>query len=388
MKRLLIVSSDREFMAALGTALVDPVVADSAEPNWEIARADTGLEAFLLLDRGGRPFDALLVDAPLKDQSVLAFMNRVRRSEAGRDVPVYLLSDPGREGHARAMSAEAFASTRFVDKPVASDILAATLNELSAPLQIVIAEYDDDLRDRYERAFTRAGYRVEAARTGRDAIERQPRLRAHAVVANIVLPDLNGLEVCRHVRRAAVAPRPKVVLYGRPAALTAHQQRHDAKPDAFVPAPFDDDLLVERIATLIGRSDNRQLRRRGRLPPTEDLPEGESPARRRPVTRRIPCRVQVRVTDEDRRFEADRFEATAGGLFVPNDELVEVGARVELVIYLPDGGDPIRTAGEVSWVSNTGSKRGLGVRYLSIDRRAVERLQAFVARAEEVVYEP
>ena len=393
MKRLLVVSSRRDFMAELASTLLDLTPAEGltpidepAPPEWEVARAVSGLEAFLLLDRGGRPFDALMVDAPLADQSALAFMNRVRRSQAGRDIPVFLLADPGQEQHVRQMIAETFATTRFIDKPVTVQTLAGMLGDLTAHLQIVLAEYDDELRERYELAFTRAGYRVQALARGRDAIERQPRLRANAVVTNVVLPDVSGLEVCSHVRKAAVVPKAKVVLYGRLAALNVQRRDHIDEPDDFVGAPFDEDLLVDRVASLIGRTDHRRSRRSSRLPPTEDLPEGKS-ALPRPPSRRIPCRLDVRM-DDDRCFAASRFDLSPQGLFVPADEMVSIGAGVELTIDFGDRDGPIRTGGEVAWVSYLGTKRGFGVRFLSLDPSAVERLKSHVAQAGDLGYDP
>ena len=279
MKRLLLVSGDRDFAlevaealtTASDTAVTIDITSEDTAP-WEVARAQTGLEAVVLIERGGRPFDALVVDTPLPDQSALALMSRIRRTDTGRTIPSYLLIERGQQSRVRRMMSQFFASTRFLDKPVDVETLTTLLAQVENQLQVVLAEYDDDRRTRYVNALSEAGYRVEAVSKGWDAIARQPRLRSDAVVANLQLPDLSGLTVCDQIRQAAVTPAAKVILYGSPIALSAQQPHHEAEPDDFLPAPFDEALLVERLAALIGQTRGRLFGRRSLVPATEDLP--------------------------------------------------------------------------------------------------------------------
>src|SRR5262249_41396939 len=61
---------------------------------------------------------------------------------------------------------------------------------------------DDNAADRalMRTILTRAGYKVYEVARGRDAIERVREVRAHVVILDVNLPDMNGLDVCRAIR--------------------------------------------------------------------------------------------------------------------------------------------------------------------------------------------
>lgn len=394
MKRLLIVSGDRAFTRSAAETLVDRdlnLYDEPASVDWEVARAHSALEAFVLLNRGGRPFDALLVDTPLPDQHALALLQRVRRSEAGRMLPVFLLTERGQDPHVRRAAADSLGTTRFLDKPSSPDVLRAHLDGLSEQLRVVLAEGNVERRGRYADALTDGGYAVEAMATGREAIERQPRLRPSAVVSNLQLPDVTGLTVCAHVRRAAVVPAPRVVLYGQLSALTAqrHEQNVD-RADDFVQAPFDDELLVERVAELIGRTDSsRRWRRTSALTAiTEDLPTGPVPNPSRRKARRIPGRVRVEIRYDAERLQTETLDLSPGGVFLRTPDPIPIGTKLDLHIDLGDGGAVIRSVGRVAWNCYSGPKKGVGAELTSLDDEAQARLEAYVARVGRVVYEP
>jgi len=77
--------------------------------------------------------------------------------------------------------------------------------------RILLADDYVSLLTAVKRLLEQSGYDVMAmARTGAQAIEVAARLRPDVAVVDVRLPDLDGLEVCRHL--AAVAPDTRVVL--------------------------------------------------------------------------------------------------------------------------------------------------------------------------------
>ncbi len=411
MKRLLVAADDREFATSLATDL--EASATSNPGRWEVAKARTGLEAFLLLDRGELPFDALVVDLPLPDQGALAFMNRVRSIEAGRDLPTYLLVEHDLQRPDSGLSrlaAEAPVTTQLLSKPVAFETLRGHLDRLTAPLRILLAEGQDELRARYTRLLKRAGYQVEALATGREAVERQPRLRPAAVVASLRLPDVSGYEVFEQIRRAAVEPTSKVILYGPFADLptgapggAARSSSSPRRPDLFLPTPFDDALLVDRVDGLLGR--RRILRRMPAADLTSEAPTLETPeldpsagveARERSERRRhprVPCRIQVWVQGEGRQFKGETFNVSPGGVFLFVDQLVPVGTNLELLLDLHDGEPAVRAQAQVTRVAPNGPgsiprqgspqpetvRPGIGARFLLMDPGDIDRLRSYLA---------
>jgi DNA-binding response OmpR family regulator len=95
------------------------------------------------------------------------------------------------------------------------------------------------------------GYRVETAADGRQALERFYRLRPDLVVLDLMLPELDGLEVCRRIRRDSEVP---VVM------LTARAEEVDelvgleVGADDYVTKPFSPRTLLARVRSVLRRS--------------------------------------------------------------------------------------------------------------------------------------
>lgn len=67
---------------------------------------------------------------------------------------------------------------------------------------VVIVEDDLDTLDLYSLSLKAAGYDVQPARTGIDAIELVRRVRPKIVVTDLTLPDLAGVPLCEAIREA------------------------------------------------------------------------------------------------------------------------------------------------------------------------------------------
>ena len=99
----------------------------------------------------------------------------------------------------------------------------------------------------------RDGYRVEAAGDGRAALDAVTRLRPALVVLDIMLPELDGLEVCRCLR---AENNPVMILM-----LTARDEDIDKilglemGADDYLTKPFNPRELVVRVKALLRRLD-------------------------------------------------------------------------------------------------------------------------------------
>jgi len=119
------------------------------------------------------------------------------------------------------------------------------------PLALVV---DDDVtvRDVVQRYLDRAGYRVQVAGDGEQALRRVAEKAPDVVVLDLMLPRLGGLEVCRRLRRDAQRV-PIVVL----TALGEEEDRVlglELGADDYVTKPFSPRELVLRVASVLRRS--------------------------------------------------------------------------------------------------------------------------------------
>jgi len=119
------------------------------------------------------------------------------------------------------------------------------------PLALVV---DDDVtvRDVVTRYLDRAGYRVDVAGDGEQALRAVAGRMPDVVVLDLMLPRLGGLEVCRRLRRDSVGV-PIVML----TALGEEEDRVlglELGADDYLTKPFSPRELVLRVASVLRRA--------------------------------------------------------------------------------------------------------------------------------------
>ena len=75
----------------------------------------------------------------------------------------------------------------------------------------MVIDDDPDLLEVLREALGDRGYKVVSSRHGREAIQQFDELGADVAVVDIVLPDISGLRVLRHIH--SKAPATKIVVY-------------------------------------------------------------------------------------------------------------------------------------------------------------------------------
>ncbi|MFQ5656609.1 MAG: response regulator [Candidatus Methylomirabilales bacterium] len=71
----------------------------------------------------------------------------------------------------------------------------------SLPHRILVVEDDEDMRENLRRILVGAGYEVQLARNGVEAIEVLKELRFHLVLTDLVMPGMGGLDLLGEIRR-------------------------------------------------------------------------------------------------------------------------------------------------------------------------------------------
>src|SRR5204863_6663970 len=96
-----------------------------------------------------------------------------------------------------------------------------------------------------------AGYRIQTAGTGREALERVAGEKPSLIVLDLMLPDVDGLEVCRRIRQTSDVP----ILM-----LTARDEDVDkiigleVGADDYLTKPFNPRELVARVKSILRRA--------------------------------------------------------------------------------------------------------------------------------------
>lgn len=101
-----------------------------------------------------------------------------------------------------------------------------------------------------ERYFLeQAGYSVEFASDGETAFERVKELHPCILVTEILVPSLDGLSLCRAVKKDPEIKSTVVLIFSH---LHAEDRALEAGADAFLIKPLDEQMLVETVERLIG----------------------------------------------------------------------------------------------------------------------------------------
>ena len=118
---------------------------------------------------------------------------------------------------------------------------------------ILIVEDEQSLVDVLTYNLTREGYEVEVALDGRDGLQRARTLLPDLVVLDLMLPLIDGLEVCRRLRADTTTQHIRILI------LTARTDEIDEivgfhmGADDYVVKPFKLKPLIQRIKALLRR---------------------------------------------------------------------------------------------------------------------------------------
>jgi two-component system response regulator MprA len=129
-------------------------------------------------------------------------------------------------------------------------------------VRILVVDDDEAVRNSLRRALVLEGYEVELAEDGLSALRSLQQAAPDAVVLDLQLPDVDGLEVCRRLRTIG-DPTPVLMLTARN-AVGDRVEGLDAGADDYLIKPFDLAELFARLRALLRRrapSDDNELLR-------------------------------------------------------------------------------------------------------------------------------
>ena len=112
-------------------------------------------------------------------------------------------------------------------------------------MHVLLVEDDPAVRGAVERALRGAGHKTELASGGDQALQLAARGAHDAIVLDLGLPDLDGLEVCRRLR--ASGSRTPILMLTARAAVSERVSGLDAGADDYLVKPFAVDELLARL---------------------------------------------------------------------------------------------------------------------------------------------
>jgi two-component system, OmpR family, response regulator MtrA len=117
--------------------------------------------------------------------------------------------------------------------------------------RVLLVEDDASIRESTSLGLERAGFRVTTAADGAEAVDRFRRDRFDLVVLDLMLPELDGFEVCRRLRGESRVP---ILMLTARTDATDVVAGLELGADDYVTKPFDLPILVARARALVRRS--------------------------------------------------------------------------------------------------------------------------------------
>lgn len=118
--------------------------------------------------------------------------------------------------------------------------------------RVLVVEDDPSIREATALGLERAGFRVTSAADGREGLERFRRDPFDLVVLDVMLPAVDGFDVCREIRRESGVPIIMLTARTDPTDIVAGLE---LGADDFVTKPFDLPVLLARARAVLRRGD-------------------------------------------------------------------------------------------------------------------------------------
>jgi len=145
-------------------------------------------------------------------------------------------------------------------------------------VRILVVDDERAVRESLRRALELEGYEIDLAEDGEQALERIEAAEPDALVLDVLMPRLDGLELCRRLR--ADGSRVPILMLTARDAVEDRVEGLDAGADDYVTKPFALEELLARIRALLRRTNGGDVVRFADLeldPGTREVRRGSEP---------------------------------------------------------------------------------------------------------------
>jgi two-component system phosphate regulon response regulator PhoB len=122
-----------------------------------------------------------------------------------------------------------------------------------AKAKILVVEDDRSLADVLEYNLRQEGYETHVAYDGQDGLNQSKLRSPDLVVLDLMLPIIDGLEICRRIRADPVTKKQLVLMLTAKGEETDQVAGFSVGVDDYVAKPFSVRVLLERIKALLRR---------------------------------------------------------------------------------------------------------------------------------------
>ena len=230
----------------------DPTARDMTErflvrEGFPVVTADGGREGLRLV-RELRPM-AMTLDVMMPDIDGWTVLAAVKGDPALADIPVILMTIVDERNRGYALGA-----ADYLVKPVDRERLVTLLRGLveAGKERVLVVDDDEVLRRGLIQALEKSGWMASGAANGRAALEHMRESLPHAVVLDLMMPEMDGFEFLETLRRRPEwGGIPVIVVTAKDLTAEDHRRLHGGVERILQKdAPTRDEMLKEVSATL------------------------------------------------------------------------------------------------------------------------------------------
>lgn len=132
--------------------------------------------------------------------------------------------------------------------PTPPDLLDGAQPRPSGRAIILVVERDPNVRELETYFLNEAGFTVDFASDGVEALERARALRPDIIISEVLVPRLDGLALCRAVKTDPDLGETVVLIFS---ILAVRVRAEEAGADAFLMKPLAERRLVDTVRQLL-----------------------------------------------------------------------------------------------------------------------------------------
>jgi len=117
--------------------------------------------------------------------------------------------------------------------------------------QILVVDDDPLMHRLFQHHLEKAGYQMASAKTGREALDLAARQPPHLIVMDIMMPDMDGLEALRELKRGDATKAIPVVVITANGHHVARKESEQSGASVFMTKPFSPTQLLSEVRKLV-----------------------------------------------------------------------------------------------------------------------------------------
>ena len=123
-------------------------------------------------------------------------------------------------------------------------------------IKILIVDDDVHIAELISIYLTKEGYETKEVYSGKKAIEEFPDFSPHLVLLDIMLPEIDGYQVCREIRQISKVP---IIMLTAKGEVFDKVLGLELGADDYIVKPFDSKELVARVKAVLRRYENKEI---------------------------------------------------------------------------------------------------------------------------------